>query len=179
MNIYKGDGSRLDELQAAILRVKLKRLSAWNERRREAADFYRKALAASAIKLPEEEEWARHVYHLYVVRTSERDSLKEHLAGEGVETLVHYPVPVHLQPAYADAEGEPIQETGRSAVTPLPETTRAVGVPLPETTQAAGDTLPETGKAVAEILSLPVFPELTEAQLQQVAQGVLRFSGES
>lgn len=167
-NIYKGDVSRLDELQAAILRVKLKKLGAWTERRREVAAFYCEALAAPALKLPVEEEWAGHVYHLFVVRTPERDALQRHLAAEGVEARVHYPLPVHLQPAYAEAAGEPSTETGRAAGAPLPETTRAAGAPLPE-----------TERAVAEILSLPVFPELTEAQLQQVAQGVLRFSGES
>ncbi|MEK7817213.1 MAG: DegT/DnrJ/EryC1/StrS family aminotransferase, partial [Actinomycetota bacterium] len=91
-NVYKGDVSRLDELQAAILRVKLKKLAGWNDRRREVAGFYREALAATGLKLPGEEAWAKHVYHLYVVRAPDRDSLKEHLAAGGVEAMVHYPV---------------------------------------------------------------------------------------
>lgn len=141
-NIYQGDVSRLDELQAAILRVKLKKLDEWNERRRAVAGFYNEALAATGLKLPVEEEWARHVYHLYVIRSGVRDALKEHLARQGVEALIHYPVPVHRQPAYG-------------------------GTP--------GQALPETDRAVAEILSLPVFPEITEAQLEQVAAAITGF----
>lgn len=146
-NIYKGDVSRLDEIQAAILRVKLGALGEVNERRREVAAFYREALAGAAasagIILPTERDWARHVYHLYVVRSSARDDLQRHLAGHGVRTLVHYPVPVHLQPAYAD--------------------------------EMSGISLPESEKAAAEVLSLPFFPEITEAQLRYVAESVLSF----
>jgi dTDP-4-amino-4,6-dideoxygalactose transaminase len=115
-NIYKGEVSRLDELQAAILRVKLKRLDEWTARRRQIADYYREKLADTGLVLPVEREWARHVYHLYVVRSRERDQLKNYLADREIQSLVHYPVPVHMQPAYAE-----------EAHRPLPETERAVG----------------------------------------------------
>jgi len=146
-NIHKGDVSRLDEIQAAILRVKLEVLGEDNERRRRAAAFYREALADIAgrpeLRLPVEREWALHVYHLYVVRSSRRDELKTHLAERGVPTLVHYPVPVHLQPAYMS--------------------------------DFPGVSLPHTETTAAEVLSLPFFPEITEAQLSHVAESVRSF----
>ena len=100
-NLYQGEVSRLDELQAAILRVKLTvagRLDRAPARRwpHTMAD----GLAGAELVLPVEREWARHVYHLYVVRLGRRDELRDYLAERGIQTLVHYPVPVHLQPAY-------------------------------------------------------------------------------
>ncbi|MFA6001138.1 MAG: DegT/DnrJ/EryC1/StrS family aminotransferase [Thermoleophilia bacterium] len=143
-NIYRGDVSRLDEIQAAILRVKLRALDDWTQSRRRAADYYRDALAgAPGITLPVELERARHVYHLYVVRSLRRDELQKYLASQGVRTLVHYPVPVHLQPAYAEE----------------------MNITLPVTERIAG-----------EILSLPIFPEITEQQLGHVTGAVLGFS---
>ncbi len=97
----KGINSRLDELQAAVLRVKLNHLDEWNERRRQVAAWYGEVLG-DACECPREKPDARHVYHLYVIRTSDRDGLKAHLEEEGVATLMHYPVPVHLQDAYKD-----------------------------------------------------------------------------
>ena len=97
-----GVNSRLDELQAAFLRVRLERLDASNDARRERASRYGEGLrAASDVRLPVEAHWARHVYHLYVVRTPERAALQKRLAEQGVETLIHYPTACHLQPAFA------------------------------------------------------------------------------
>src|SRR5215470_4355085 len=95
-----GFNSRLDELQAAILRVKLKYLDEENARRREIARIYDQRLATTSLRLPERPGGVERVYHQYVARCDERDGLREHLREQGVGTLVHYPVPVHLQPAY-------------------------------------------------------------------------------
>lgn len=111
-----GVNSRLDEVQAAMLRAKLPRLDEWNERRRRHAALYRERLAGTAVRLPVERPWARHNYHLFVVRSGHRDELAAWLGRHGIGTAVHYPVPVHLQPAFAHlglAEGA------------LPETERA------------------------------------------------------
>lgn len=145
-NLYRGDVSRLDELQAAILRVKLKALDGWTESRRQVAAFYNQALVGAGLVLPIEREWALHVYHLYVVRSKERDRLRQHLADSGVQSLVHYPVPVHRQPAY---------------------------------TGIASGSQPVTDQLVGEILSLPVFPEISEGQLLKVAEAVIGFKGET
>jgi len=99
----KGFNSRLDELQAAILRVKLRKLDEWNERRKVFAGLYLKGLADVAdLTSPYVPNWAEPVWHLFVVRTSERDQLKQHLADQGIQTLVHYPVPPHKQGAYLE-----------------------------------------------------------------------------
>jgi dTDP-3-amino-3,4,6-trideoxy-alpha-D-glucose transaminase len=98
----KGLNSRLDELQAAILRVKLRHLEEWNERRRLLARLYNERLAGSGVIIPHEPEDAAHVYHLYVVRHPRRDELQAFLREQGIGSLIHYPVPVHLQPAYRD-----------------------------------------------------------------------------
>lgn len=96
-----GWNSRLDELQAALLRVKLPGLARHNARRAEIARRYAEALADTGLGLPAGADWADPVWHLYVVRTSHRDELRRHLAGEGVETGIHYPVPPHRQPVFA------------------------------------------------------------------------------
>lgn len=111
-----GVNSRLDEVQAAMLRAKLPRLDEWNERRRRHAALYRERLAGTAVRLPVERPWARHNYHLFVVRSAHRDELAAWLGRHGIGTAVHYPVPVHLQPAFAHlglAEGA-LPETERS-----------------------------------------------------------------
>lgn len=95
-----GRNSRLDELQAAILRVKLRHLDADNDRRRELAARYGELLARTHLQLPVVGPHAQHVFHLYVVKTCERQRLVEHLKAKGVQAGVHYPMPVHLQPAY-------------------------------------------------------------------------------
>ncbi len=103
-----GVNSRLDELQAAVLRVKLRHLDRWNERRREVAAHYLAALAdlapTTGLTLPAVPAWAEPVWHLFVVRSPERDRLQQHLKAQGIETLVHYPTPPHRQGAYRHLE---------------------------------------------------------------------------
>jgi len=133
-----GINSRLDEIQAAILRVKLRHLDEDNSRRISRARLYTEALTdEERITLPKTANEATHVFHQYVIRVAERDSLRNYLRDRGTGTLIHYPVPVHQQPAYA----------GRFEL---------YG-PLHETEAAAG-----------EILSLPLFPEMTEDQVETV-----------
>ena len=103
VNETPGVNSRLDPLQAAVLRVKLTRLDAWTERRRAAATAYGVALAGAGLILPQVTEWADPVWHLYVVRSPVRAALQARLAGAGIGTLIHYPIPPHLQAAYAPA----------------------------------------------------------------------------
>jgi dTDP-4-amino-4,6-dideoxygalactose transaminase len=114
----RGGNSRLDELQAAILRVKLRYLEMWNQRRRELAACYAKWLKNTDLVLPQASNDVAHVYHLYVVRAKQRDELLAYLRGRGIEAQVHYPVPVHLQPAYANLGFGPGS---------LPEAERAAG----------------------------------------------------
>lgn len=102
VSYLRGDNSRLDELQAAILRVKLRHLDAWNEQRRTLAAAYQQALADLELTLPRPVGDVEHVYHLYVVRSPRRDELLPYLQANGVVAQVHYPMPVHRQPAYAD-----------------------------------------------------------------------------
>lgn len=141
-----GWNTRLDELQAAILRVKLQTLDADNARRRHLATLYDELLTASSVTVPAAMPYGEHIYHLYVVRSARRDDLQAFLKQRGIGTLIHYPVPIHLQPAYRGRLGD------------------------------AGS-LPETERAAREILSLPMFPELNEAQVRQVAQAIREFSG--
>jgi dTDP-4-amino-4,6-dideoxygalactose transaminase len=131
-----GMNSRLDELQAAILRVKLRYLDGENARRRELAAVYCVALAGSGLNLPQCGAGALHVYHQYVVRSPRRDALRTMLREQGIHTLVHYPVPVHLQPAYRD--------------------------------RLAHGSLAATEAAANEVLSLPMYPELSLAQVKTV-----------
>jgi len=138
----KGFNSRLDEMQAAILRAKLRHLDEWNEIRRAKARLYSSLL--KEVVCPYEAEYARHVYHLYVVRSRRRDDLQRFLAEQGIGTLIHYPVPVHLQDAYRD-----------------------LGVPR--------GALPATERAAEEILSLPLYPELPDEMIAEVAEAVNRF----
>jgi len=136
-----GINSRLDEIQAAVLRVKLRHLEAWTERRRALAALYHGELQGCGVGLPREQPYARAVYHLFVVRHPRRDALAAALQQRGVSTLVHYPIPLHLQPAFA-ALG------GRSGDFPVAE------------------------RAAAEILSLPLYPEMTDEQALSVAAAV-------
>jgi len=94
-----GTNGRLDELQAAVLRVKLSHLEEWNEKRRTLAQIYNTSLPPS-IEKPQEMPWAKHVYHLYVIRTPNRDQLRAWLESKGIGTGMHYPIPIHLQEAW-------------------------------------------------------------------------------
>lgn len=93
---------RLDTLQAAILRVKLRYLDGWNEARRQGAAWYKEFLANSGVVTPVEDDDSVHVYHVYVVRTHHRDGLQAYLRDQGIGTAIHYPIPIHLQPYYAE-----------------------------------------------------------------------------
>ena len=135
---YRGFNYRMDGVQGAILGVKLRYLEAWTEARRRNAAEYGRQLADTAARLPRERRDIRHVYHLYVVRLQQRDAWRDRLTEAGVQTGVHYPIPVHLQPAYRDLG------------------------------YSAGD-FPVCEQASREVLSLPMFPELTAAQIGEVA----------
>lgn len=123
-NEVKGYNSRLDELQAAFLREKLKTLDEWNDRRKVLAAGYLRQLAGSKLILPYVPEWADPVWHLFVVRSQQRESLQAHLQQHGIGTMVHYPIPPHLQPAYAELnyrQGDfPIAEVIHREVVSLP-----------------------------------------------------------
>ncbi len=122
----EGYNGRLDAIQAGILRVKLAHLSEWNESRRQAAERYEKLFSSSShsVVLTYEAPWSRAVYHLYVIRSENRDQLRKHLAEAGVETGIHYPIPLHLQEAYRDlgySKGDfPISEQVAAEVVSLP-----------------------------------------------------------
>jgi dTDP-4-amino-4,6-dideoxygalactose transaminase len=137
-----GFNTRPDEVQAAVLRIKLRRLAEWNELRRAHAARYHALLSDAAVGLPELTRDGRHVYHQYVVRCAERDRVLELLRARGVGAAIHYPVPVHLQPACA-----------------------FLGY-------REGD-LPVTEKAAREVLSLPMYPELTDEQIGHVAKALV------
>jgi dTDP-4-amino-4,6-dideoxygalactose transaminase len=94
-----GGNERLDTIQAAVLRVKLRHLERWNAERRQHAAEYDRVLSGTSLRLPETAEWAEHVWHLYVVRTPRREAIREHLSSVGIATGLHYPLPLHLQPA--------------------------------------------------------------------------------
>jgi dTDP-4-amino-4,6-dideoxygalactose transaminase len=149
---FAGWNSRLDELQAAVLRVKLSRLEEDNQRRIRIARMYHEALSKIPdLALPSPASWTTHVYHQYVVRCTAplmRDRLMVHLAAEGIQTAVHYPVPVHLQPAYANR--------------------------LP-----GSHSLPVTEDVCPRILSLPLFPELTDEEIVRVVRTTETFFSRS
>jgi dTDP-4-amino-4,6-dideoxygalactose transaminase len=137
-----GINSRLDELQAAILRVKLRYLDRWNDRRRHIAALYSAVLHDSdRIRSPVEMPGVKHAYHLYVIRCQRRDDLQAHLQHLGIQTSVHYPTPIHLQAAYQWCNQGP-------------------------------GSFPVAERCAGEILSLPIYPELTDDQVRQVAQHV-------
>jgi dTDP-4-amino-4,6-dideoxygalactose transaminase len=109
-----GMNSRLDEMQAAILRVKLAHLDAWNDVRREMAGFYANLLPTSVVQ-PIERINCRHVYHLYVVRVPQRQQVRGQLNSAGIATAIHYPVPIHQQPAYSTHTHTSLPHTERAA----------------------------------------------------------------
>jgi dTDP-4-amino-4,6-dideoxygalactose transaminase len=141
-NEEKGFNSRLDELQAALLRVKLEHLDTSNAERARLAEGYLRRLAGSGLILPFVPEWADPVWHLFVIRSRARDTLQQHLEHAGIGTMIHYPVPPHLQPAYA--------ELGY----------RAGALPVAEYIHR-------------EVLSLPMYPGLGEAELERIGSAIL------
>lgn len=138
----KGFNYRMDGIQGAILRVKLRHLEAWTEVRRARANDYARAFAGNGIATPVERPACRHVYHVYAVRLAHRDATRGALQVADIQTGVHYPIPIHLQPAYADLG------------------------------YARGD-FPVSEEAASQVLSLPMFPEMTTEQAQEVAAAVL------
>lgn len=143
----EGYNGRLDSIQAGILRVKLRLLPEWNEKRRQAAGRYRELLGAHGrvAVLPHEPEWTNAIYHLFIVRVANRADMMNFLSEAGVGTGIHYPIPLHLQKAYSHLGYQ------------------------------AGD-FPVAEKVAGEILSLPMFPGLTGEQQQIVAAGLLEFT---
>jgi dTDP-4-amino-4,6-dideoxygalactose transaminase len=143
----EGYNGRLDSIQTGILSVKLKRLAGWNAKRRERAEEYNRLLASSEaqVRTPYEPSWSRAVYHLYVVRTEDREGLMAHLGKAGIGSGIHYPIPLHRQRAY---EGLGYK---------------------------AGD-FPVSEKIAAEIVSLPMFPNLTNEQQERVVKETLDFT---
>jgi dTDP-4-amino-4,6-dideoxygalactose transaminase len=144
VSMLPGINSRLDELQAAILRLRLAQLDAGNRRRREIAAAYDRGLNKTGLSLPRVRPGSTHVYHQYVIRHPDRDGLKARLADLGVGTNIHYPLPAHAHPAYL----------GRCRIAP------------------AG--LAETEAAAREVLSLPMYPELSDAGVAEVIDAVSR-----
>jgi len=141
----EGYNYRLDAIQAAILRVKLKHLDEWTEKRRKNAKLYNELLKGSEIKTPVEMEYAKHVYHLYVIRTAKREKLYSRLRENDISAAIHYPLPLHLQEAY-----------------------RYLGC-------KKGD-FPTSEVCSEELLSLPMFPELTEDEIKKIVKLIRRGS---
>ena len=145
-HVLEGFNYRLEGMQGAILRVKLRYLEDWTEARRAHASQYGQLLADTPFGLPSERSGSRHVYHIYPVRTQEREAVMKALAEQGIQTGIHYPTPCHLQPAYRDDAFPP-------------------------------GSFPHAERAAAEVMSLPMFPEMTEQQVEVVAhalQGIAR-----
>lgn len=140
MHDFVGINSRLDEIQAAVLRVKLRYLDQWNQRRREIAGQYNAFLRESSIITPVEREFAEHVFHLYVIRCGQRNNMQQHLLQHDIHTQIHYPVPVHKQKAYRD-----------------------LGFDI---------NLPVTERICDEILSLPMHPWLSEADVKTITDAI-------
>jgi dTDP-4-amino-4,6-dideoxygalactose transaminase len=144
-NVMEGVNSRLDEIQAALLSWGLRHVEQWNRRREEIAHSYTRALESLPLELPQgSDALHKRVWHLFVIKTAERDRLRKYLSECGIETMVHYPTPIHLQPAY-----------------------RFLGygsADLPVTTELAGS-----------ILSLPIYPELTDSEVGKVCAAIKEF----
>jgi len=140
-HVIKGYNYRMDGIQGAILRVKLRHLELWTEARRQNARYYNATLEGSPVILPVEMPYARHVFHVYAVRTSHRNIVQQALDAQGIQTGIHYPIPVHLQKAYA------------------------------ETGYRLGD-FPHAERAANEVLSLPMYAELSNEQIETVSAAI-------
>jgi len=140
-HVLKGYNYRLEGIQGAILRVKLRHLEAWTKGRQAAAARYDVALKAAGVQTPEVMPWSRHVYHIYAVRTPNRQQWMDTLNAQGIQTGIHYPTPVHLLPAFADLGYK------------------------------AGQ-FPHSEKAANEVMSLPMFAEMTAEQSAEVCRAV-------
>lgn len=145
-HLLHGYNYRMDGMQGAILRIKLRHLEQWTHARRAIAQRYDELLAGSNLVLPTEMPGTRHVYHLYTIRSGSRDPLHAALQNEGIQTGIHYSIPAHLQPAYANLGYAP-------------------------------NSLPESERAAREVLSLPIYPELTRDQVEFVGNTVAKLAG--
>jgi dTDP-4-amino-4,6-dideoxygalactose transaminase len=145
-HVLKGYNFRLEGIQGAVLRVKLRHLEQWTEARRAAAARYDQSFAGSGVRTPVAMPHNRHVYHIYAIRTAHRQAWQDALQADGIQTGIHYPIPVHLLPAYEDLGYK------------------------------AGQ-FPHSESAASEVLSLPMFPELTAAQCETVALAVKKLAG--
>jgi dTDP-4-amino-4,6-dideoxygalactose transaminase len=141
-HVLKGYNYRMEAMQGAVLRVKLRHLERWTEARRSIARRYDQAFAGSAVNAPSPTDKNRHVYHVYAIRSPARGRWQQELTARGIQTGIHYPIPVHLQPAYNDGKWR------------------------------LGD-FPHAESAAEEVLSIPMFPELQEAQQMDVVKAVL------
>jgi dTDP-4-amino-4,6-dideoxygalactose transaminase len=140
-HVLRGYNFRMEGFQGAILRVKLRHLEKWTERRRGMVRQYNELLADCDIQKPNEMPWAHHVFHVYTIRTEDRDAMQSGLTEQGIQTGIHYPVPAHLQPAYSDLGYGP------------------------------GD-FPQSEAASKQVLSLPLYPELSSQAIAEVAGAV-------
>jgi len=147
-HVLKGYNFRLEGIQGAVLRVKLRHLEAWTEARRAAAAHYNELMSDSGVATPEAMPYARHVYHIYAIRTQQRSEWQQALQDKGIQTGIHYPIPVHLLPAYADLG------------------------------YTKGD-FPHSEQAANEVLSLPMFAELSPAQCKEVSKAVTLLANQS
>jgi len=143
-HVSRGFNRRLDTIQAAVLRVKLQHLDTWNAARRAHASAYQRLLSHADVQTPAAADGVEAVWHLFVIQATRRDVLRDYLADLGIVTGIHYPIPIHLQPAYADLGYQ------------------------------RGD-FPVTEQAAGEILSLPMYPELTEEAIARVAAAIGTF----
>jgi len=143
-HLFRGYNRRLDTLQAAVLRVKLRYLEKWNAARRWNAVLYHKFLDGCGLLLPGEAPGAESVWHLYVIRAEQRDALKEHLISRGISASIHYPIPIHVQPAYLDLGYK------------------------------KGD-FPVTESCAHQVLSLPMYAEISQDQIEYVAKTIRNF----
>ena len=146
VHVTEGFNSRLDELQAAMINYKLPLLESWNERRRALASVYTRTLTGTPVGLPQEAPWARHVYHIYAIRSEERKELMAYLSSKEITTIINYPTPIHLQQVYARLgykEGS----------------------------------FPAAEKAAREVITLPMYPSLTEEEVLYVCQAIRDFYG--
>lgn len=140
-----GINSRMDTLQAAVLNVKLKYIDEWNRARAENAELYCRRLKDADVILPYVAEYSTHIYHQFTIRVKDRIGLQKHLNEKEIPSAVHYPVPLHLQPAFKSK-------------------TRKFNLPVSE-------------KVAAEVISLPMFPELTEEQIDYISSAIIEFTG--
>lgn len=147
-HVLKGYNFRLEGIQGAVLRVKLRHLEKWTEARRSAAAYYNELLFDSSVRTPEAMSYARHVYHIYAIRTRQRSQWQQKLQDQGIQTGIHYPIPVHLLPAYADLG------------------------------YVKGN-FPHSEQAADEVLSLPMFPELSRAQCEEVSEAIASLANPS